>query len=47
MQIFINTYGTYLHVKDEMFEIKTRPSKQDTFKVNHLAGHEVASFVVS
>ena len=22
MQIYLNTYGTYLHVKDDMFEIK-------------------------
>ena len=47
MQIFINTYGTYLHVKDEMFEIKTRPSKQEKFKTNHLAAQKVTSFLVS
>jgi CRISP-associated protein Cas1 len=47
MQIFINTYGTYLHVKDEMFEIRVRESKQEKFKTNHIAAHKVTSFVVS
>lgn len=47
MQIFINTYGTYLHVKDEMFEIRTRDSKEEKFKTNHIAAHKITSFVVS
>lgn len=47
MQIFINTYGTYLHVKDEMFEIRVRESKQEKFKTNHIAAHKITSFVVS
>ncbi len=47
MQIFINTYGTYLHVKDEMFEIKVREKKGDPFQTNHIAAHKITSFVVS
>lgn len=47
MQIFINTYGTYLHVKDEMFEIRVRENKQEKFKTNHIAAHKITSFVVS
>ncbi|EIM74527.1 CRISPR-associated protein Cas1 [Nitritalea halalkaliphila LW7] len=47
MQIFINTYETYLHVKDEMFEIRVRESKQEKFKTNHIAAHKITSFVVS
>lgn len=47
MQIFINTYGTYLHVKDDMFEIKVRPSKQEKVKINHIAAHKITSFIVS
>lgn len=47
MQIFINTYGTYLHVKDEMFEIRVRESKEEKFKTNHIAAHKITSFVVS
>jgi CRISPR-associated protein Cas1 len=47
MQIFINTYGTYLHVKDDMFEIRVRESKEEKFKTNHIAAHKITSFVVS
>lgn len=47
MQIFINTYGTYLHVKDDMFEIKVREDKKQPFKVSHIAAHKVTSFIVS
>lgn len=47
MQIFINTYGTYLHVKDEMFEIKVREDKSKPVKVNHIAAHKITSFVIS
>ncbi|NEN22785.1 CRISPR-associated endonuclease Cas1 [Cryomorpha ignava] len=49
MQIFINTYGSYLHVKEDMFEVKTRPDpkQKDKIKVNHIAAHKITSFVVS
>ena len=47
MQIFINTYGTYLHVKEEMFEIRIRAKTDEKVKINHLAAHKVTSFVVS
>ncbi|MEH6658123.1 CRISPR-associated endonuclease Cas1 [Leeuwenhoekiella marinoflava] len=47
MQIFINTYGTYLHVKDDMFEIKVREDKKQPFKINHIAAHKVTSFIIS
>ncbi|WP_247653529.1 CRISPR-associated endonuclease Cas1 [Flavobacterium sp. CS20] len=47
MQIFINTYGTYLHVKDEMFEIKIREDKTKPVKINHIAAHKITSFVIS
>ena len=49
MQVFINTYGSYLHVKEEMFEIRTRPDpkKKDIIKKNHIAAHKITSFVVS
>lgn len=47
MQIFINTYGTYLHVKEEMFEIRVRPSPKEKVKINHIAAHKVSSFIVS
>lgn len=47
MQIFINTYGTYVHVKDEMFEIKVREDKKKPVKINHIAAHKITSFVMS
>lgn len=49
MQIFINTYGTYLHVKEDMFEIKVRndPKDKTKIKINHIAAHKITSFVVS
>ncbi len=47
MQIFINTYGTYIHVKDEMFEIKVPEKEKDSTKVNHIAAHKITSFVMS
>lgn len=47
MQIFINTYGSYLHVKDDMFEIKVREDKTKPVKVNHIAAHKISSFIVS
>lgn len=47
MQIFINTYGTYLHVKDDMFEIKVRTDKTQPFKINNIAAHKVTSFIIS
>lgn len=47
MQIFINTYGTYVHVKDEMFEIKVPKNEESVPKVNHIAAHKITSFVMS
>jgi CRISPR-associated protein Cas1 len=47
MQIFINTYGTYVHVKDDMFQIKRREAKDQPVKINHIAAHKVTSFIMS
>lgn len=47
MQIFINTYGTYVHVKDDMFQIKIRKDKEKPVKINHIAAHKITSFVMS
>jgi len=33
MQLYINTYGTYVHIKDEMFEISIR--KDDKVEKHH------------
>src|SRR5690348_11474403 len=47
MQIFINAYGTYVHVKDDMFEIKVRENKSNPSKINHIAAQKVSSFIMS
>lgn len=47
MQIFINTYGTYVHVKDDMFEIKIKQENSLSVKTNHIAAHKITSFVMS
>lgn len=46
MQIYLNTYGTYLHVKDDMFEIKIPGSGGEPTK-QHIAAHKVSSIVMS
>ncbi len=47
MQVFINSYGTYVHVKDEMFEIRVPLKSKEPAKVNHIAAHKITSFVMS
>lgn len=47
MQIFINTYGTYVHVKDEMFKIRVPDKEKKKNSVNHIAAHKITSFVMS
>jgi len=45
MQLFINTYGAYLHMKDEMFEIRvTKDGKEEK---QQIAAHKVTSIVLS
>lgn len=44
MQLFINTPGTYLHVKDEMFEVRfTKEGKEEKHQI---AAHKVSSIVM-
>src|SRR5690606_20758102 len=53
MQIFINTYGSYLHVKEEMFEIRVKSkneaesTKKSVYKINHISAKKITSFVIS
>src|SRR5687768_8439966 len=46
MQLYLNTYGTYLHVKDEMFEIRV-PVKDAEPAKTHIAAHKITSIVLS
>ena len=45
MQLVINTYGTYLHVKDDMFEVKV--PKDDQYEKRHIASQKISSILVS
>lgn len=42
MQLHINTYGAYVHVKDEMFEIRTRDENKEIQK-KHFSVHKVTA----
>lgn len=44
MQLFINTPGSYLHVKDNMFEV--RVSKEGKEETRQIAAHKVTSIVM-
>ncbi len=46
MQIYLNTYGTYLHVKDDMFEIRV-PVKDAEPEKKHIAVHKISSIIMS
>ncbi len=46
MQIYLNTYGTYLHVKDDMFEIRV-PVKDAEPEKKHIAAHKISSIIMS
>lgn len=47
MQLFINTYGTYVHVKDEMFEVRVPVEKeQGNYKKHHFAARKVSSILM-
>lgn len=45
MQIHLNTYGTYLHVKDQLFEVRRK--ENGVVQKTHLAAHKVRSIWVS
>lgn len=47
MQLFINTYGTYVHIKDEMFEIKLKDPAENQKRVNHMAAKKITSIVMA
>lgn len=46
MQIFLNTYGIYLHIKDDMFEVRIPVKDGEPIK-KHIAAHKVTSFVMT
>ncbi len=49
MQLYINTYGTYVHIKDEMFEIriKEKEGNEVGIKKHHFAASKVKSIIMT
>lgn len=45
MQLVINTYGTYVHIKDEMFEIRQR--KDEQVQKHHFSSRKITSILLS
>jgi CRISPR-associated protein Cas1 len=46
MQLYINSRGTYVHVKDEIFEIWIRKPKEDPVK-KHFSPLKITSFILT
>jgi CRISPR-associated protein Cas1 len=46
MQLYLNTYGTYLHIKDQMFEVRI-PVKDAQPEKRHFAASKVSSIVLT
>ncbi len=45
MQLYINTYGAYVHIKDEMFEIRIKKDKE--IEKHHYSAKKVKSIIIS
>lgn len=45
MQLVINTYGTYVHVKDDLFEVRVKKDGQE--EKHHFASQKVTSILLS
>ena len=46
MQLYLNTYGIYLHVKDDLFEVRL-PQKNKVSEKKHFAAHKVTSIILT
>ncbi len=44
MQLYINTYGTYVHIKDQMFEIRVK--KDGEVKKHHFSAKKIHSIIL-
>lgn len=44
MQLYLNTHGAYLHIKDAMFEVRL-PTDKGEYEKRHFAAHKVTSIV--
>lgn len=46
MQLYINTRGAYLHVKDELFEVKVKDEAGE-FKKHHFSAKKVKTILIA
>lgn len=46
MQLYINTKGTYVHIKDQMFEIKRKDENNEMIK-HHFSAKKVTSIILN
>lgn len=46
MQLYLNTYGTYLHIKDAMFEVRV-PQEGGGHQKHHFAAQKVTSIIMT
>lgn len=47
MQLYINTYGAYVHLKDETFEIRVRDKETNEVKKHHFAASKVTGIILT
>jgi|SRR5690606_28231116 len=47
MQLYVNTYGAYVHLKDEMFEIRIRDKETNEVKKHHFAASKVTGIIMT
>lgn len=47
MQLYVNTYGAYVHLKDEMFEIRIRDKETNEVKKHHFAASKVTGIILT
>ncbi len=46
MQLYLNTYGLYLHIKDALFEVRL-PQEGGGYEKRHFAAHKITSIVMT
>jgi len=46
MQLYLNSYGTYLHVREAMFEVRV-PQEEGPAHKHHFAAHKVTSIIMT
>lgn len=47
MQLYLNTYGTYLHVKDQLFEVRIPGEQKGAYVKKHFAAPKISSIVMT